>query len=308
MKNPNERILISGATGLVGRALCELLFKEGKKLVVLGRDKESVFRKKFSIPCEYYRWRSPADSKPPKEAFDVNAVIHLAGEPLAKKRWNDDLKKSFYASRVNSTKNLVAMMKESGCAAEVFLSASAIGIYEESGEKNIHEDFPKGKGFLSALCRDWEFESKHSPCRSIQLRFGIILDDQQGALREMIPVFKIGLGGVLGDGHQWMSWIHRQDVVEIIYFLLKHKDFSGPVNVVAPNPVTNEEFTKKLASALKVKAFLSVPKIVLKIAKGEMAEVILQSQKVSSSKIINLGYSFKYKNLEYALEDLLAEN
>lgn len=299
-----KKVLVTGATGLVGRAICRALVKQEMELVVLGRREEEVFRRDWNLPCKYYQWKNPAEVLPPREALEVDAVIHLMGEPLAGKRWNRERKKAFRSSRIDSTRNLVQSIREASAPVKVFVSASAIGIYGEGGDQSLTEESGVGDDYLASLCRDWEEEARKAPCRSVQCRLGLVLSPKGGALAEMVPIFKKGLGGPLANGRHWMSWIHIDDVVGAFLRALHDSNYHGPLNVVAPNPVRNREFTRTLARALNVMAVLPAPKIALKIALGEMAQVVLASQKVSPVKLMAQDYTFLHTDLEEALDSL----
>ncbi len=301
-----KRILVTGASGCIGQRLCQNLLDNGWSLVVLGRKTQAEFRENFSLPCEYHQWSTKKETESQeaqlREALNVDAVIHLMGESLAGRRWTKKAKKEFYSSRIEVTRNLVTAINRSARSIRVFICASAIGIYGE-GEAFTEESDP-GDDFLAKLCKDWEREAKKVYCRSIQLRLGLVLSNQGGALEKMVPIFKRGIGGPLSNGLQWMSWVHIDDAIGVIHAVLSHTDLEGPINVVAPNPVRNREFTKILARVLNVRASLPAPKFALRIVLGEMAEMIVMSQKVLPEKLRLHEYKFIFTSLEDALHDL----
>ena len=306
MKSKIKRLLVTGATGHIGYNICVAILKSEIGLIVLGRKNESNFRQDFSLPCKYFQWSNPAESSPPAQAMDVDAVIHLMGEPLDGQRWTERQKSEFRSSRIKSTRNMVHAINASLGRIKVFLTASAIGIYGEGGDNTITEKSKIGDDFLAILCHDWEQEAKKASCRNAQLRFGIVLANDSRALKKMLPVFENGFGGPLSSGNQWMSWVHIEDVVGITMKTIYDPKLAGQINVVSPEPVRNREFTKLLASALKTKALFPVPKIALRIVLGEMAGVVLLSQKVLPEKVAENNYSFKYSKLADAFSSLFS--
>ena len=306
MKNKIETVLITGATGHIGYNICLAILEADIKLIVLGRKNESDFRKKFSLPCKYFQWETPTENLPPIKSIEVDAVIHLMGEPLAEKRWTKKRKHEFYTSRIETTRNLVKAINSSSGKVKLLITASAIGIYGEGREETFNENSKIGKGFLAKLCQEWETESKKVTCRNLQLRLGIVIDYDSGTLKKMLPIFENGLGGNISTGRQWMSWIHIEDVVGILMKILFEENLEGGINVVSPEPVRNKEFTKLLAKSLKTIAILPVPEIALRLVMGEMANVILTSQKVLPEKALENNYSFKYKNLNEAFKAIFS--
>jgi len=306
MKNNIKKILVTGATGHIGYNICLSILEKEIELVVVGRKNESEFRKGFSLPCKYFQWKQPSENLPPFEATDVDVIIHLMGEPLDGGRWSKKRKHLFYSSRINSTKNMVKAIEKRLGRIKLFISASAVGIYGNRGEKTLSEKSRIGEDFLAKLCEDWEYQAKKSSCRNAQLRFGIVLDNDSRSLKKMLPIFENGLGGILSNGKQWMSWIHIDDVVGIVMEIIYKKKYSGEINIVSPEPVRNKDFTKLLAVSLKTMAIFPVPKIALRLMLGEMANVVLSSQKVLPEKAINNNYFFKYKNLEEAFSSIFS--
>jgi hypothetical protein len=238
-------------------------------------------------------------------------IINLAGQALPEKRWNDKVKKDIYESRIQTTQRVISYMEKAKEKPKLLISGSAIGFYGDSLEKVFTENSePATPGFPSHLCQDWEGEAMKASqwgVRVCLLRTGIVLGKGGGALAEMAPLFKLGLGAQMGDGQQWMSWIHREDVGGIIEFLIHHPDLKGPFNLTSPFPVRNREFTKSLAHVLHRPSFLKLPPFLVKILFGEMGEsLLLKGQQVLPDKILKAGYVFQYPHLEEALRECVA--
>jgi uncharacterized protein (TIGR01777 family) len=299
------KILVTGATGFVGRSLLPLLRSQGHEVVVLTRDPKTA-GVRLPIHCQVLQW-NPEQGPPPAEAFEnVDAVVHLAGENIAGGRWTDNHKHDIRESRIVSSQQLVDAIGKLENKPRVLVSASAVGFYGDRGDEVLHESSPVGEGFLANVCEEWEREvqtaEKYS-VRTVSLRFGVVLG-QGGALSKMLPPFRLGLGGPLGHGRQWMSWIHVQDLAGIILRAIEQPELMGPVNAVAPNPVSNQEFTQTLGKVLHRPTILPMPAFVLKLALGDMTEILLSGQRVSSEKIEDSGYQFIYSDLESALRSI----
>ncbi|MFN7947837.1 MAG: TIGR01777 family oxidoreductase [Blastocatellia bacterium] len=299
------KLLITGATGLVGRALCRSLKNDGHSVAALSRTPDPA---RVPQADAVFAWQ-PEAGMPPAAAFEgVDGVIHLAGESVAARRWNDEHKRRVRDSRVLGTRHLVAAMQALAAPPRVFISASAVGFYGDRGDETLDEHSPPGRGFLSEVCMEWEGEAQRAAefgARVVLLRIGVVLSRQDGALAQMLPIFKLGLAGKLGSGRQWFPWIHLDDVVGIIRFALEHPG-SGPVNAAAPGIVTNAEFTDALAQALHRPAFFAAPAFGLKLVMGEMAAVVLASQRAVPQAALNAGYRFRYPELRPALAELFA--
>ncbi len=299
------KLLITGATGLVGKALCRSLKDDEHSIVALSRTPDPA---RVPQADAIFAWQ-PAAGLPPVAAFaGVDGVIHLAGESVAARRWNDEHKRRIRDSRVLGTRHLVAGMQSLAAPPRIFISASAAGFYGDRGDEVLNENAPPGRGFLSDVCAEWEREAQRAAelgARVALLRIGVVLSHEGGALERMLPIFKLGLAGRLGSGRQWFPWVHLADVVGLIRHVLKHP-VSGPVNVAAPGIVTNAEFTDSLARALHRPAFFAAPAFGLKLALGEMAAVVLASQRVVPQVALNAGYSFRYPDLNSALTELIA--
>ncbi|MBI4042072.1 MAG: TIGR01777 family protein [Deltaproteobacteria bacterium] len=298
------RALVTGATGFIGRRLLRQLTNP----VVLSRNPEKA--KKILGSVEVYRW-IPDQESPPKEAFNgVDVVFNLAGEPIVSGRWTESKKKRIFDSRVGGTRNLVSAIEGLGKRPKTLVSASAIGCYGSRGEEILDEADSPGDDFLAKLCKAWEGEALRAAQFGVRVvipRFGIVLGEEGGALKKMLFPFKLGLGGRVGNGKQWVSWIHADDVVGIMMHAVSREDIKGPINAVTAAPVRNEEFTKVLAQTLHRPASLPVPAFLLKIVMGEMSTVLLSSQRVIPRVADRAGYKFLYPKLELALEAILGK-
>jgi uncharacterized protein (TIGR01777 family) len=251
----------------------------------------------------------PTPVSRPERLEGITAAVHLSGANLAGRRWTSAYKDEISASRVTPTHALAKLLASLRSKPEVLVCASAIGIYGNRGDEQLSEASMPGSGFLPYLCVAWEKAAQpalDAGIRVVHLRFGVVLSPQGGALKQMLPVFRAGLGGRLGSGRQWISWVALPDVIRVIDFVLQTKSMSGPVNVVAPNPVTNLEFTRSLAGALRRPAALRVPGFALRLAFGEMADAtILQSERVVPARLSAAGFNFEYPKLDAALRAIL---
>jgi len=298
---------ITGATGLIGRALVQKLSSSGHSITVLARNAtkaQSQFPDAAVVP-----WES-THSPPPEGSFeDIETVIHLAGESIAGKRWSASRKEVIRESRVLGTRHIVSAIRECKHPPRTLISGSAVGFYGNRVDEELDEKSPAGSGFLSKVCREWEEEVESVSkvgTRVVLLRTGIVLSTEDGALAKMLPPFRFFVGGPLGNGTQWMSWIHLQDEVGLILHAIENADVSGPINATAPEPVTNTDFSKLLGKVLGRPAFLPAPAFALRLLLGEMADVLLlQGQRVFPRKALDSGYEFKFPTLESALKDLL---
>ncbi|HKP87101.1 MAG TPA: TIGR01777 family oxidoreductase [Blastocatellia bacterium] len=300
------KILVTGATGLIGRSLCRRLSADGHAVVGLSRSPEKA---RGLAVREVLKWE-PQSGPPSRQAFvGVDAVVHLAGEPIAARRWTEEQKKRIRDSRVVATRNLVNGLRSMESKLPAFISGSAIGFYGDRGDEKLYEDSAAGRGFMSQVCQDWEAEAERASqlgVRVVQVRTGVVLSREGGALQKMLTPFNLGLGGPIGSGRQWFSWIHIDDIVGVFRHALVSA-VSGPVNATAPEPVTNADFTRELARALHRPAFLPVPRFGLQAVMGEMSEVLLGSQRVIPQAILKAGYEFSYPTLAPALADLLGD-
>ena len=291
---------MSGASGLIGRALVASFEVQTTEIARLVRGRAESGAE--------VSWDPPAPLSPAKvSGFD--AVVHLAGESIVG-RWTEEKKKAIRESRVQGTRNLAAALAQSEAKPAVLVCASAVGFYGNRGDELLVEDNPVGQGFLAEVCREWEDASRiaaEAGIRTVNIRIGLVLSTKGGALPNMLTPFKLGLGGRIGSGQQWWSWIHVDDIVRGIHHVIRTVSLSGPVNLVAPNPVRNAEFTKVLASVLGRPAFFPVPEFAVRLAFGEMAanELLLASQRVVPGKLTASGYTFRFRELRAALENLL---
>lgn len=294
------KVLVTGATGLVGRQICLKLIERGDELVVLTTRSEETFRESFTYPCQYFHW-DQVDQLPL-----VDSVIHLAGDNIAAGRWTKSKKDRIVNSRIQPTEKLLQSFRDNNSWPKSFISTSAIGFYGDRGSEFLTEDSPSGGGFLAEVCRAWEGTAKiaEKKCRLVILRVGVVLDVKGGFLGKLEPLFSSNLGGQVGDGKQWMSWIHIQDLINMYLYCVDSKELKGTFNAVAPHPVTNSHFTKSYAEKLKVAKLLTAPKIGIKLLMGEMSQLALSSQNVRSDKIQHLGFHFQFEKIEEAFADL----
>jgi uncharacterized protein len=295
------KIAITGATGFVGSRLTHKLLYGGHNIRGLVR------RRAYGLPgVDLYEWDSAKGEPPPESLEGVDAVIHLAGEPVAR-RWNPEVKALIHSSRVASTRHLVNALSTQARRPDVLICASAIGFYGSRGDETLTETSGPGNDFLAQVTIGWEKAAEMARAlgiRVVRLRFGVVLG-HGGALGKMLPPFRLGMGGRIGSGKQWMSWIHLDDVVGLIQFALEN-EIAGPVNATAPNPVTNAEFTRELGLALHRPAFLPVPIFALKMMFGEMANVVAASQRAVPAAAHRAGFRFQYLRLRPALDQILA--
>jgi len=292
------KILISGSSGLIGSAAATALKSDGHDVVHLVRPGKPP---------------NPGDVQwdPMRATVDVAAlegvevVIHLSGAGIADGRWTEERKQLLRSSRIDTTRVLVDSLSRLKQKPRVLIVASAIGYYGNRGDEILTESSTTGTDFLALVCRDWEAEASRAAARGIRtvmLRTGVVLSGKGGALPKMLTPFKLGVGGRLGSGQQWMSWIAIEDVVGIIRNAIANEQVSGPVNVVAPNPVRNEEFTRLLAAMLHRPAIFPAPAFMLRLAMGEMADaLLLSSDRVKPERILAAGYKFRFEILEPAL-------
>jgi uncharacterized protein (TIGR01777 family) len=296
-------VLVSGASGLIGSALVQSLEASGTGIARLMRaDSEPTYCR-----AEIIRW-DPAQPLSPDKLSGFDAVVHLAGESIVG-RWSAEKKAKIRDSRVLGTRNLVQALAQAKQKPRVFICSSAIGYYGDRGDELLSETSSPGTGFLPDVCREWEAAAQAAAdagIRTVQLRTGVVLSAKGGALAKMLLPFKLGLGGRVGSGRQWMSWIDIEDMVGAIQHILKTDSLQGPVNMVGPKPVTNAEFTKALASVLRRPTIFPMPAFAVKLAFGEMGEtVLLGSQRVEPAKLSESRYKFRFRELRASLEGLL---
>lgn len=298
------KILMSGASGLVGSAVAGNLSSRGVELLQLVRSRPRDESREVM-------WNPEKGIEDASRLEGLDAVIHLAGEPIAEGRWTEEKKRRIRESRVQGTRVLAEALSRLERRPAALLSASAVGYYGSRGADVLTEESAPGDDFLARVCQEWEeatAPAAEAGIRVVKLRFGIILSSEGGALAKMLTPFKLGVGGRLGSGEQFMSWITLDDVVGVIDFLLEKGLLSGPVNTVAPNPVTNSEFTGALGEALSRPTMFPVPKFAMRLAFGEMADVaLLASQRVEPARLKSSGYVFKHPELKAALSRVLGK-
>lgn len=293
------KILITGASGLIGRALQRSL--AGHELLLAGRSEPNAPDK--------IQWDAEKGFSEPERLEGLDAVIHLAGENISGFRWTEAKKKAIRDSRVLGTRSVVHALSSLGLRPKVFISGSATGYYGDRGSEILTESSPPGDTFLADVCKAWEDEAAAAErlgIRTVMMRTGIVLSAEGGALAKMLTPFKLGVGGVVGSGEQWMSWVALDDVVGAVGFALDREDFSGPMNAVAPNPVTNSEFTKTLGEAISRPTIFPLPAFAVNLAFGEMGDaLLLDSTRAVPDRLLKAGYSFRFENLGLALQNAL---
>jgi len=296
------KLILTGATGFIGKALQKILTQKGYEFIILTRQTP---KEKTPNGIRYVQW-DPPQAGPWQEAFETtDAIINLAGEPIASKRWTKTQKFKILESRCDATQAIVHGIEKARHKPKLLINASAVGYYGPHGDEEITEKQPAGNDFLAQTCKAWEAHALRAEdfgLRVVRLRIGIVLDQGGGALEKMIPPFRFFFGGPLGNGKQWMSWIHREDVAGMILFALENDQVRGAFNATAPHPVTMKEFAQTLGSLMHRPSFMPVPALALKILLGEMSEMLLTGQKVIPEKALAFGYSFRYPNLKQALE------
>jgi hypothetical protein len=296
-------ILITGGTGFIGKELRETLLKAGNNLVIITRNPKK-YEDESASNQRFISW----DDDLVSEMENADAVINLAGENLFGQRWNEQVKESIYNSRIDSTRSLVEAMRSAEKKPSVFISASASGIYGDQGDTILIEEFEAANDFLASVCKDWEEESQKATklgVRVVNPRIGIVLEEGGGALEKMIPPFKFFVGGPIGDGKQYMSWIHRSDLVKALVFPIENEKLEGAYNVCSPNPATMNEVAETLGDVMNRPSFFRVPKFALDIVLGEAAQPITGSIRMQPKKLQVTGFEFRFEELEEALADII---
>jgi uncharacterized protein (TIGR01777 family) len=302
------RVLITGATGTIGLAMCDALTARGDQVIALSRDPERGERV-LGAGTEVHPWPDPTAAPPPVAALQrADAIVHLLGEPIAQ-RWSDDAKQRIRDSRVLATRSLVAGLAglSPGTGPRVLVSQSATGYYGPRDDTPLDEAAPAGNDFLADVVAAWEREAAAagSNARVAWTRTGVVLSPRGGALAKMLPFFRLGIGGPVAGGHQYVPWIHLDDVVGALLHCLDDDRVVGAVNVAAPNPVTNAELSRALGHALGRPAVLPVPGLAIKLLYGEMASVVTTGQRAIPAKLAELGFAFRHPELELALRNVL---
>ncbi len=294
------RILITGASGLIGKALQKSFAEKGYEMLLASRSEAK--------DDQHIQWNAETGfaDEDLERLEGLDAVVHLAGEGIAGLRWTEDKKKAIRDSRVFGTRTMIEAFARLEKKPKMFIAGSAIGFYGDRGDEELTEASPAGTTFLADVCKEWDAESRRAEdlgIRTVLLRTGIVLSKDGGALATMLTPFKFGVGGVVGTGKQWMSWISLDDVVGVINYALENENVRGAVNNVAPNPVTNEEFTKTLGEVLYRPTFLPLPEFAVNLVFGEMGDALLiDSTKVVPRRLKDAGYKFKFTDLKKALE------
>jgi uncharacterized protein (TIGR01777 family) len=299
------KVLVTGATGFVGQRVVRQLLEGGDQVVVLTRNIAKGALHLGNKP-QYFQWLDTSTA-PPAEAFEgVDAVINLMGEGIADKRWDEAQKKRIYESRIGATNQLVDVLRNLPKKPKAFVSASAIGIYGNRGDEELTEQSSLADDFLARVCKDWEtaaFNARDLGLRVAVVRTGVVIGKDGGALKKMLPIFKLGAGGPVGSGKQYMSWIHVEDVAGMYVHAVRDPSVEGVMNGTAPYPATSKEFARQLGKMLGRPAFAPAPAFALKLVFGEMSQVLLDGQKVLPIRFKEKKFRFRYPTLEMALKD-----
>lgn len=299
-------ILITGGTGLIGRRLVADLAEDGHSIVVLTRSPDRV----TDLPAgaRAVGWDAESTEGWGELADGALGIVHLAGESVAEGRWTDEKKLRIRASRINSTLAVKSAIEAAETKPKFLIQASAVGFYGSRGDEILTEDSTSGDDFLAQVSREWEASSAEVEDMGVRrpvIRTGVVLHPDGGALSKMLPPFKMGLGGPLGSGGQFMPWIHLDDEISAIRYLIESDDATGPYNLTAPHPVRNRELAQSLGRALGRPAVIPTPKMALRLLFGEMAEMLLASQRVVPDRLSDSGFTFRFRDVDRALEDLL---
>ncbi|MBN1398546.1 MAG: TIGR01777 family oxidoreductase [Bacteroidetes bacterium] len=300
------RIVIAGGSGFIGRRLIAALLDAKHHVILLSRNPEKTLKTFPAVKSEF--WDAKSSGLLVDILNEADALINLTGESIAAKRWSSEQKKKILSSRIESTRAIVNAAEKTQHHPSVLLNASAVGYYGNVPEDEAAETYPKGIGFLSDVCDQWEREAlkiQKLGVRCVLLRTGIVLDKEGGTLQKLLLPFKAFIGGPLGSGRQWFPWIHIKDEIGIILHAMENEKIEGPVNLSALESLRMSEFCKTLGSVLNRPSWLKVPEFALRLIFGEMSEILLQGQRVVPRKIIDAGYEFRYPDLKSALTDLL---
>ena len=297
LKNEEVKILVTGSSGLIGSALVRSLRADGHDVIRLVRREPTA--------ADERRWDPPSHTLDPTVLDSADAVVHLAGAGIGDKRWSEDYKQEVLRSRIDGTTTIATAIAQCTSPPKVLISASAVGWYGETGDEAVDESAPSGQGYLADVVRRWEAATapaEAADVRVVHARSGVVLSADGGALGKVLPLFKLGLGGRLGSGQQWMSWIAIADQITALRFLLERSDLSGPVNLTAPEPARNRDYTKAIGRAVRRPALAVVPAAALRLALGEFAdEGVLVSQRVLPARLEDAGFNFTYADIDAAL-------
>jgi uncharacterized protein (TIGR01777 family) len=298
-------VTLTGATGLIGTKLVRTLQARGDGVTVLSRSPEKA---RAALGIEAVAWDPMAGPAPAEALRGRDAVVHLAGEPVAQ-RWNDNSRRAIHDSRETGTRNLVAGLRDAGEERPgVLVSSSAVGYYGKHGDEPVPESSPAGSDFLAGVCVAWEREADAAAdlgLRVVKIRTGVVLDKDGGALKTMLPPFKLGAGGPVAGGDQYLPWIHVDDLVGLYVRALDDASWSGPYNGAAPDPVTNKAFSKALGRALHRPAVAPVPGFAIRLLYGDMAEIVTEGQRAVPERALEAGFAFRHPDLDEALADTL---
>ncbi len=300
------KVLITGGTGLIGTRLAQALTKRGDVPVVLSRDRARA-KKALGEGVEVIEGNPAHEGKWTKTLSSCQAVVNLAGEPVFGRRWNDRQIERLRDSRIESTKHLVQAIAAAEPRPKVLVNASAIGFYGDAPEGEVNETSSSGDDVMARLCVDWEKAAEEVEAHGVRLvivRIGVVLDRDGGAIKQMVTPFKLGVGGPVGSGKQWVSWIHLDDLVGVFLAALDNETFQGRINGTAPHPVRNKEFSQCLAAALHRPCFLPMPAFMLRLIYGEVAFLVITGQQVMPSRADELGFSFKHPTCQSAMQAL----
>jgi uncharacterized protein (TIGR01777 family) len=303
------RIVITGGTGFIGVPLIKSLVRNGHELIVLTRNPDAA-QAIGPQSIIFIKWDGRNVDDWAKHGDGARAVINLAGEPIGDKRWTKFQKGWILNSRIEATRAIAEAIKQANAKPAVLINGSAVGFYGDVPDGDVDENTPRGKGFLAEVCEQWEAEAAQASkfdIRVAMIRTGIVLEREGGALKRMLGAFKMYTGGTPGSGRQWVPWIHREDAIRAIEFMISNDKLSGPVNLTAPNPVTMAEFAKTIGKIINRPLWVPVPAFVIKTALGEMAEMLLTGQKAVPSKLLKAGFDFHYPDIDDALSAILEE-
>ena len=300
------RVTVTGATGRIGTLLVRELLGRGDEVTVLSRDPDRARAALAGVGA--VGWDPMSEPAPAAALAGRDGVVHLAGEDVAQ-RWSEDAKRRILASRERGTRNLVEGLRAAEPRPRVLVSSSAVGYYGPHGEERVDEDTPAGTDFLAEVCVTWEREAQRAAelgMRVVRVRTGVVLDREGGALSKMLPFFKLGAGGPVAGGRQYLPWVHRDDIVGIQLAALDGDTWSGPVNATAPEPATNRDFSRALGRALHRPTVAPVPGLAVRALYGDMAEMVTRGQRAVPRRTLELGYAFRHPELDEALRSALA--
>ncbi|GAB6171056.1 TIGR01777 family oxidoreductase [Paradesulfitobacterium aromaticivorans] len=300
------KVAIFGGSGFIGRNFAQELAVNGYQVCVVTRNERKADADDDN-KAQKISWHYPEPLAASEELRDADIIVNLAGESIGSRRWTSSVKQEILDSRVNITKAIVSAINDGQLQPQVLINASAVGYYGPCGDAEINENTTAGEDFLAQVCQTWENEAykvRNSGTRVATLRTGLVLGTE-GALNKMLLPFKLYLGGPLGSGKQWFSWIHIKDLTRLIKYIIEHQELSGPVNATAPEPVSMKTFCSTLGEVLERPSWLPVPEFALKAVLGQMSEMLLHGQRAIPQKVLNAGFEFRFPGLKLALEDVL---